>query len=397
MSLYIDKNVETPSHGIYEFAYIAKNNSAKTPNIGFRFGYEVTAKTPTTHEHDFANPVRLILNPDYILGKKNVPVETKPVSQYVPSTEKYDVYGGVRVKGKADSRNNFVYAAAIIEQFEEYGKNIKLADDATISFEIMHSDKNWKVNYADDDFKFIQDGEQKDVVTFTAEEFNAIIASPATSPDIKYMKSFLTKDVDVLIKVTEKCTSDADNVTPAKEKVGYYYVVFQTPFKVIISNSDVVLGTFKTERDTTYISTDIKVVERENEKNVIYTCEYVEAGYKYTFVATDYAKAQYGLNDVKGEISFSIAGGLFYEDKLPDTEDSFGGNLTYNYDDDGLYVAWYNQGNDLQVDKHAYYSIVAFIGDLYTLPFQGNVTVLSTANTKAKWATRADKLKEEGR
>ncbi len=391
ISLYVDKGVKSTKDTVWiEFAYKAKNNSAKTPNVGFKFGYEVT---PTKHEHDFANPVRLILNPDYLLGKKNVPVEAKPASLYVPSTENYDVWGGVRVKGKADSRNNFVYASSIIEHFEEYGKNIKLADDATISFEIMHSDKTWKVNYLDDDFKFIQDGEEKDVLTFTANEFKAIIAAPATSPDIKYMKSFLTKDVDVLVKVTEKCTSTADTVTPAKEKVGYYYVVFQTPFKVEISNSDVVLGTFKSEADTTYISADVKVVERENEKNVIYT--YNDS--TKTFVASPYAKTQYGLSDVTGKVRFNGGGaGLSYPyASQGDTKDSFGGNLTYNSNDKGLYVAWVNLGTDLQNDKYARYTLVAEVGDLYTLPFSGKVTVLSTANTKAKWATRADKLKEE--
>ena len=389
LSLYIDKTAKIPSDSTtIEFAYKAKNNSKATPNVGFQFAYSISKKTPTTHTHDFANPVQLILNPDYLLGNMNVPVEAKPASKYVPSTENYDVYAGVRVKGKAGADKNFVYSSSLIEHFIEYGKNIKLADDATISFEIMHSSKDWEVNYGDNDYKFIQNGETKDIVTFTAAEFNAIIASPATSPDIKYMKSFLAEDCNVLVKVTETCTYEADVITPAKEKVGYYYVVFQTPFKAVTSNSDVVLGTFKSEADTTYIPADFKVVERENEKNVIYTFE------NGKMVASDYAKTQYGLEDVDGSVAFTTGAELTYTYKN-NTRDSFGGCLTYGSDNEGLFVAWDNLGTDLLVDKYADYNLTVTIGDLYTLELKGKVTVLSTANTADKWASRADKVKAE--
>ena len=388
MYLLVTSKAKMPSEGTIEFAYKAKDNSYKTPNVGFKFSYTISAKNPTTHTHDFANPVQLILNPDYLLGNMNVPVEAKPASKYVPSTENYDVYAGVRVKGKAGADKNFVYSSSLIEHFIEYGKNIKLADDATISFEIMHSSKDWKVNYGDNDYKFIQNGETKDIVTFTAAEFNAIIASPATSPDIKYMKSFLAEDCNVLVKVTETCTYEADVITPAKEKVGYYYVVFQTPFKAVTSNSDVVLGTFKSEADTTYIPADFKVVERENEKNVIYTFE------NGKMVASDYAKTQYGLEDVDGSVAFTTGGELTYP-YADNTKASFGGCLTYGSDNEGLFVAWDNLGTDLLVDKYADYNLTVKIGDLYTLDLKGKVTVLSTANTAAKWASRADKVKAE--
>lgn len=350
----------------------------------------ITPKTPTTHEHDFVTPVKLILNPDYLLGEKNVPVEAKPVSLYIPSTENYNVYAGVRVKGKAGADKNFTYSSSLIEHFEEYGKNIKIADDATISFEIMHSTSDWKVNYADDAFKFITaDGSNVDKVEFTAAEFKAIIANPATSPDIKFMNSILTEDTAVLVKVTEKCTSDADVITPATEKVGYYYVVFQTPFKVVTSNKDVELGTFKNEGDITYIPTDIKVVEKENEKNVIFTFDNANG----KMIASDLAKSQYGLNDLDGSVAFKKGSELTYT--YPDnSKESFGGCLTYGNDTKGLYVAWNNLGTYLQVDKYADYNLVVRIGDLYTLDLKGKVTVLSTDNTKAKWPNgRADKIK----
>ncbi len=388
ISLYVDKNAKIPSDKTeIEFAYKAKKNSKKTPNVGFKFAYEITPKTPTKHEHDFVTPVKLILNPDYLLGEKNVPVEAKPVSKYIPSTENYNVYAGVRVKGKAGADKNFTYSSSLIEHFEEYGKNIKIADDATISFEIMHSDKTWMVNYADDAYKFITPDGNVDKVEFTAAEFKAIIASPVTSPDIKFMNSILTEDTAVLVKVTEKCTSDADEITPATEKVGYYYVVFQTPFKVVTSNKDVELGTFKNEGDITYIPTDIKVVEKENEKNVIFTFDKANA----KMIATDYAKSQYGLNDLDGSVTFKKGNELTYPYEN-NTKDSFGGCLTYGSDTEGLYVAWDNLGTDLLVDKYADYNLVVKIGDLYNLDLKGKVTVLSTKNTQTKWPNgRADK------
>lgn len=388
ISLYVDKNAKIPSDKTeIEFAYKAKKNSKKTPNVGFKFAYEITPKTPTKHEHDFVTPVKLILNPDYLLGEKNVPVEAKPVSKYIPSTENYNVYAGVRVKGKAGADKNFTYSSSLIEHFEEYGKNIKIADDATISFEIMHSDNTWKVNYTDDAYKFITPDGNVDKVEFTAAEFKAIIASPVTSPDIKFMNSILTEDTAVLVKVTEKCTSDADEITPATEKVGYYYVVFQTPFKVVTSNKDVELGTFKNEGDITYIPTDIKVVEKENEKNVIFTFDKANA----KMIATDYAKSQYGLNDLDGSVTFKKGNELTYPYEN-NTKDSFGGCLTYGSDTEGLYVAWDNLGTDLLVDKYADYNLVVKIGDLYNLDLKGKVTVLSTKNTQTKWPNgRADK------
>ena len=383
LSLFVGKEVEIPSKGTIEFVYKAKKNSKKTPHVGFKFNYVITPKTPTTHEHDFVTPVKLILNPDYLLGEKNVPVEAKPVSLYIPSTENYNVYAGVRVKGKAGADKNFTYSSSLIEHFEEYGKNIKIADDATISFEIMHSTSDWKVNYADDAFKFITaDGSNVDKVEFTAAEFKAIIANPATSPDIKFMNSILTEDTAVLVKVTEKCTSDADVITPATEKVGYYYVVFQTPFKVVTSNKDVELGTFKNEKDVTYIPTDVKVVEKENEAKVIFTFDPATG----TMIASDYAKTQYGLNDLQGSVEFKAGNALTYPYK-DNSKESFGGCLTYgeNVTTKGLFVAWENLGTDLLVDKYADYNLVVKIGDLYTLDLKGKVTVLSTANTKAKW------------
>lgn len=388
ISLYVDKNAKIPSDKTeIEFAYKAKKNSKKTPNVGFKFAYEITPKTPTKHEHDFVTPVKLILNPDYLLGEKNVPVEAKPVSKYIPSTENYNVYAGVRVKGKAGADKNFTYSSSLIEHFEEYGKNIKIADDATISFEIMHSDNTWKVNYADDAYKFITPDGNVDKVEFTAAEFKAIIASPVTSPDIKFMNSILTEDTAVLVKVTEKCTSDADEITPATEKVGYYYVVFQTPFKVVTSNKDVELGTFKNEGDITYIPTDIKVVEKENEKNVIFTFDKANA----KMIATDHAKSQYGLNDLDGSVTFKKGNELTYPYEN-NTKDSFGGCLTYGSDTEGLYVAWDNLGTYLLVDKYADYNLVVKIGDLYNLDLKGKVTVLSTKNTQTKWPNgRADK------
>ena len=381
-TLKIDDKVAAPSKDTIEFVYQAIENSPETPNVGFKFTYEVTKKTPVTHTHEFALPVEFVLNPDYLLGTQNVPVVEKPVSKYIPSVDNYDTYAGVRVKGKAGANQNYVYASSVIEHFEEYGKNITLNDDATYTFTIMHSrisgnDKDWYVNYLADDFKFIVNGDAKDEFTLTAEEFKNIIANPALSPDIKYMKSFLTKDVDVLVKITEKCNAEADEYKSEKEKSAYYYVVFQTPFKVVSSSEDVVLGTFRNETDITHIANDFKVVERENEKNVIY--EFVNG----QMIATDYAKSAYGLTDIEGSVTFTDGSALSYP--YADTKESFGGCLTTGSDNEGLYVSWANLGTDLLVDKFAQYNLTVKIGDLYTLTLSGKVTVLSTAHTKDKW------------
>ncbi len=376
-TLTIDDKVAAPSKDTIEFVYKANKNTIKTPNVGFKFTYEVTKKTPTTHTHEFALPVEFVLNPDYLLGTQNVPVVDQPVSKYIPSVDNYDTYAGVRVKGKAGADQNYVYASSVIEHFEEYGKNITLNDDATYTFTIMHSTKDWSVNYADDDFKFIVNGDAKDEFTLTAEEFKNIIANPALSPDIKYMKSFLTEDVNVLVKITEKCNSKADEIKGEKEKSAYYYVVFQTPFKVVSSSDDVVLGTFRNETDITHIANDFKVVERENEKNVIY--EFVNG----QMIATDYAKSAYGLTDIEGSVTFTDGSALSYP--YADTKESFGGCLTTGTDNEGLYVSWANLGTDLLVDKFAQYNLTVKIGDLYTLTLSGKVTVLSTAHTKDKW------------
>ena len=394
ISLLVDKNAKIPSDKTtIEFAYKAKKNSKKTPNVGFKFAYEISAKTPTTHEHEFVTPLKLILNPDYLLGKMNVPVEARPESKYIPSTKNYDEYAGVRVKGKADANKNFTYSSSLIEHFEEYGKNINIADDATISFEIMNSTADWKVNYPKDAYKFITKDGNVDKVVFTAAEFKAIIEAPATSPDIKFMNNILTEDTAVLVKVTETCTTKADVITPATEKVGYYYVVFQTPFKVITTNKDIELGTFKNEKDVTYIPTDVKVVEKENEDNVIFTFDPATG----MMTASNYAKTQYGLNDLQGSVEFKAGNALTYPYK-DNSKESFGGCLTYgvNVTTKGLYVAWENLGTDLLVDKYADYNLVVKIGDLYTLDLKGKVTVLSTANTKAKWPNGiADKNKNK--
>ena len=392
-TLFVDSEVAAPSMDTIEFAYKAKKNTDKTPNIGFKFGYEVTAKTPTEHDHKFVTPTELILNPDYLLGSQNKPVEAKPATKNDPAVDEYTAYAGVRVKGKDDGEGNFVYSSSLIEHFDLYGKNIKFAEDATVTFEIMHStaDKKWEVLYGNDDFKFVTEDGNVDKVTFTAAEFAAIVASPSTSPDIKYMGSFLTEDIKVLVKVTENCTAKADKYLSDKEKVGYYYVVFETPFTVLLSSEDVELGTFKNEADTTVIPTDIKVVERDNEEKVIYT--FVDG----TMVATDYAKSQYGLVDVTGTVKFKSGSELTYP-YANNTKPSFGGCLTFGEDKETgeLFVAWDNLGTDLLVDKYADYNLVVKIGTLYTLDAKGKVTVLSTANTKAKYpAGRADKIAAE--
>ena len=114
-------------------------------------------------------------------------------------------------------------------------------------------------------------------------------------------------------------------------------------------------------------------------------------------VATDYAKSQYGLDDVTGTVEFKSGSELTYP-YANNTKPSFGGCLTYGKDEETgeLFVAWDNLGTDLLVDKYADYNLVVKIGTLYTLDAKGKVTVLSTANTKAKYpAGRADKIAAE--
>lgn len=405
MTLTVDKNIATPSKDTIEFVYKAVENSPETPNVGFKFTYEVTKKTPTTHDHTFAVPGEFVLNPDYLLGTQNVPVVDKPVSLYDP--DPYNVYAGVRVKGKADANNQYVYASSVIEHFEEYGKNITLAEDATYTFTIMHTQRNekkevvWGVNYEDDDFKFIVDGDEVDQFTLTSNEFAAIIANPALSPDIKYMKSFLTNDVDVLVKITEKCTTVADKYESEKEMSAYYYVVFQSPFELKPEPLDtLVLGTFKSEADTAYVPTTFTIVERANKNNVIYVYD------NGLMVATPYAQTVYGLADANCTISFKAGSAITYYPEMNkqypekgydvhpnDTKESFGNCLTTGKNDDKLLVAWDNLGTYLQNDKYALYNVHISIEGLINFDKSGVIHVLSSDETNKRWpGGRADKL-----
>ena len=383
MTLTVDKNVATPSKDTIEFVYKAVENSPETPNVGFKFTYEVTAKTPTTHDHTFAVPGEFVLNPDYLLGTQSVPVVDKPVSLYDPKP--YDVYAGVQVKGKAGANNDFVYSSSVIEHFEEYGKNITLAEDATYTFTIMHTQRNeknevvWGVNYADDDVKFIVDGNEADSFTLTPAQFKQIVANPALSPDIKYMGgTFLTKDLKVLVKITENCTAEADEYKSDKEKSAYYYVVFKSPFTVVLGEAaDVILKTYRDKADTAFIDIKPVVIETVTE-DTIYTYS------NGKMIASEYAKSQYGLNDVDASIAFNSKEPITYSGGK-DTQESFGGNLLYFNDVmKGLYLTWENLGTHLYQRKQASYNLdITIEGFEQAFPASGKITILTTDETYA--------------
>ena len=169
----------------------------------------------------------------------------------------------------------------------------------------------------------------------------------------------------ITVLSTYNSTSDSERLTPEM-------------LTIQSDNMDIELGTFKDEAFRAYVPMNFQIVEKETPRAVVYT--YADGVMK----ATSYAQSTHGLGDKVCTVSFKSGSELTYP--YPNnTKASFGGCLTYGIDQKGLFLEWDNLGTDLLVDKYADYNLVINVSDLFSCEVTGKVTVLSTANTKAKY------------
>lgn len=360
ISLYVDSEAEIPSENTIEFAYKAKRNSPSTPDIGFRFSYTVSPRTQHIHDNSGFSSIRL--NHDYILGPQNKLVETPPADGYDPVIDGYRTYGAVVARGRHLGEGVFDFSCHLNEHFDEYGANVHLDDDSMIRFEIVQSS---------DDFVFVSDAGETDVVSISPSDFSAYNYKYGPFVDLKYKGAFLSKDVCALIKFSEICGADGSVAC-----AGYYYVVFKAPFELRVDREARLL-TINGSPSKVYISDMVSIVESYygEESNVV--CTFMDGAMR----ATEYGKSIYGLSDKPASLSFKP--GMELEYPYPNnSKPTFGGCLTYGSDASGLYLLWDNLGIDLLVNKFADFNIVAQVEGWGGFETSGVAVVMSTANSK---------------
>ncbi len=156
-----------------------------------------------------------------------------------------------------------------------------------------------------------------------------------------------TKDVKVRLTSTmnngEVCTKD-------------YVVRFLNPYKLSLSE-DVILKTFASKADTKDLNDYIVIKDRSGK--VLY------ANQQYI----DEAKPTYKLDAAGMTSAFTLVEDPSFGDKL-------------SIDADGYTIRWDNGGNDLQNNKPATYKVTVTVPEIAELTTTGNITVLSTANSK---------------
>ena len=139
-----------------------------------------------------------------------------------------------------------------------------------------------------------------------------------------------------------------------------YTVRFVSPF--VVSASNIELKTLPSSADSKDLSQS--VVVKDTYGKVVY-----EKG-----KVTSYGSTEYKLKDA----DFANPVYKLVFDSATDTEASFGGNLTLS----DTTVAWDNDGTDLQANKTAKYSVEFTVSNICTISATGNITVLSTANSR---------------
>ena len=129
--------------------------------------------------------------------------------------------------------------------------------------------------------------------------------------------------------------------------------------------------------DTAFIDIKPIVIETVTE-DTIYTYS------NGKMIASEYAKSQYGLNDVDASIAFNSKEPITYSGGK-DTQESFGGNLLYFNDVmKGLYLTWENLGTHLYQRKEASYNLdITIEGFEQAFPASGKITILTTDETYA--------------
>lgn len=138
-----------------------------------------------------------------------------------------------------------------------------------------------------------------------------------------------------------------------KECVKEYVVRFVRPFNATVNG--MTLKTYMANHDSKDLAT-LVVIKDKDDKTV-----YEKGAY------TTYGKDTYKLD--KAGITFNY--GL-------KADASFGDKLTIG----GSIIDWYNGGNDLQQDKSAKSVVTITIPEISTIEAEGNITVLSTENSK---------------
>lgn len=177
----------------------------------------------------------------------------------------------------------------------------------------------------------------------------AIEGTDASNQVIKLTAPLTTdkKDVKVVLTSTmnngEVCTMD-------------YVVRFLNPYKISISKV-VELGTYASKADTKDLRDYVVITDRNGKvlyENQTYTAE---------------AKSTYKLDKAGMTFSFELVADPSFGDKL-------------SLDGDGYTIRWDNGGNDLQQNKSATYNVTVEVPQISKRPATGNITVLSTENTK---------------
>lgn len=350
--------------------------------IGMEFRFLVDEPTPApAHKFVIDN---FILNPNYLIdqdvNRLYFGTVANPTKTFDPAKNKG--VAGVRVKGIDN-----LLTSSLLEHFKEY-KIGTLEKDAYLEFTIL--------NFKEDSYKFTEsskgsaagynittvklDNQGNETTTgswtvskikITKDQLDKIQAGTLLAPEIRFIGSTLNETQNVLVKVTEVCTSD--KCSAPKTKSGVYYVQFGTQF--IIRATTIELATLKTATND-LIAKHI-VIE---DKNHVELFAFDAVAQK--FVPTEAAKAApYFFTDAT-EVAIKGTPELKYYAK--DTEASFGGNLWISETANASKVNWFNDGTDLLEDKYAYIKIEVAIDNKFIAAPEAAASTAASDNTSVK-------------
>ena len=245
----------------------------------------------------------------------------------------------VIVKGRPDASSKWEMVSGISEHFFEYLKNYKRAQNhvSDIMFELpWFKEDGTPVAHGD------TGGKAQEGATLTNGATYATAEIALDEP--------LTKPMTYVVRAYEELANG--NFCEM-----YYNVRFESPFKITLS--DVSLKTLIAEPSTADLSKLITITDDDN--NIIYQNGAVGSG-----------AAKYKLES--GDFAFGYA--LAYNSG--NTEAEFNGHLSLA----GSTVTWNNAGATLLKNLNADYEVVVTISDICELTSEGNITVLSSANSK---------------
>jgi len=297
-----------------------------------------------------------ILNPNYILYEDpNAEVKVLRPTVIDPDPEGlYDARRGgnlredfpyadsiIVVKGKAVPENstNWVPQSSIKEHIIDYGRHLDMSHLTKLSMSINYP---YSVQPTTSAHIFVTDD------LYTAQEI--VLDTPFAKGE---------KFRDYVVEMNVTLANGTTNMVKA------YIVRFVCPF--IMVADPIVLHTHRTEWCTD--RADFTIYETDTYGD-----------------PTDVVLAEWWTSDNSVHMHSDCAihyGNLFSNMNTPVFEsladDSFGGNLIYTEETGRFY--WRNLGNDLQVDKHTTYRVSMLIPKIADLSGEGDITVLSTANS----------------